>query len=223
MTVVGVLSLVADVLFIGWSAFVVIILLVATIGKLFGARTIFDDEDPAEDKMQLSKKQVEEIDAFVVRHNELERRFERELHRLCCVSRCQGEPVFYDFQCPGCVDEKRIVQRLDKLQESVDCLAARRLDELASAAADKARDITSNERIEYIKCMLLKLHRSLIDIKESKEVELKSLRHSFFYVVRTSNDCELLCNMVSSLSDALEAVIDAYDSLEEIPLGEVAL
>ena len=167
MTVVGVLSLVSDVLFIGWSALVVIILLVTTIGKLFGARTIFDDEDPDEDDVYL--------------------------------------------------------ERLDKLQESVDCLAARRLDELASAAAEKASELTSNERIVYIKCTLLKLHRSLIDIKELKEVELESLGNAAFNAACTSNDYEFLRNTVSSLSDALDAVIDTYDSLEEIPLAEAAL
>ena len=167
MTVVGVLSLVSDVLFIGWSAFIVVILLVTTIGKIFGLKTMFDDEDPEEDDVYL--------------------------------------------------------ERLDKLQESVDCLAARRLDELASAAAEKASELTSNERIVYIKCTLLKLHRSLIDIKESKEVELKSLGNAAFNTACTSNDYEFLRNTVSNLSDALDAVIDAYDSLEEIPLGEAAL
>lgn len=78
MTVVGVLSLVADALFIGWSAFIVVILLVTTIGKLFGAKTIFDGEDPDEDDVYL--------------------------------------------------------ERLDKLQESVDCLASRRLDSDAMRA-----------------------------------------------------------------------------------------
>lgn len=101
MTVVGVLSLVADVLFIGWSAFIVIVLLVFTIGKLFGARTILDEEDPDEDDVYLERldKLQESVDCLAAR-------------------RLDGEEL-YNIQCSGYSREKEEVKRDNYIDETL--------------------------------------------------------------------------------------------------------
>ena len=132
MTVVGVLSLLADVLFIGWSVFVIVFLFISVWRELFVKKML--DEDPDEDDVYL--------------------------------------------------------ERLDKLQESVDCLASRRLDSDAMRALQ-----------EYDKVCSLDIDETLIEEFKLENVsgicysaldaliagEAKNLE---FYYEKLPDDCD---------------------------------